>query len=111
MCGSIIARLEATPAGFQLRPERASAVFVLAPPLDHEHAEVLALLADGEAWSSSALGLALGTSQRSVQRALLALQDEGRVRGLGSGRARRWLASPIAGFTTLLLLPSGSPLE
>jgi biotin operon repressor len=31
---------------------------------------VLAFLADGESWSSSALALALGTSQRTVQRAL-----------------------------------------
>jgi hypothetical protein len=106
-----LAHLEAAPGGFQLQPRSASAVFVLAPPLDHEHADVLALLADGEAWSSSALALALGTSQRSVQRALTALLDDEKARGMGSGRARRWLASPIAEFTTLLLLPPGSPLD
>jgi hypothetical protein len=106
-----LARLEATPEGFLLRPRTAAALVVLAPPLDHEHAGVLALLADGESWSSSALALALGTSQRTVQRGLLALEQEGKARCLGRGRARRWLASPLAGFTTTLLLPTALPLD
>jgi hypothetical protein len=106
-----LAKLEATPSGFALQLPSAGDVFVLAPPLDHEHGDVLGLLADGEAWSSSAIALALGTSQRGVQRALRALQDDGKARGIGSARARRWLASPIEGFTTLLLLPPALPLD
>jgi hypothetical protein len=107
----LLAALEATPAGFQLQPRAAASVCVLAPPLDHEHASVLALLSDGEAWSSSALALALGASQRTVQRALLELESEGTARSLGRGRAQRWLAPPIAGFTTSLLLPAALPLD
>jgi hypothetical protein len=106
-----LAQLEATPSGFSLQPQSASDVVVLAPPLDHEHGDVLGLLADGEAWSSSAIALALGTSQRGVQRALRALQDDGKARGIGSARTRRWTASPIEGFTTLLLLPPALPLD
>ncbi len=37
---------------------------MLARPVEEEHAAVLAFLADGESWSSSALALALGASQR-----------------------------------------------
>jgi hypothetical protein len=40
---------------------------VLAGPVEEEHAAVLAFLVDGESWSSSALALELGTSQRTVQ--------------------------------------------
>jgi hypothetical protein len=102
-----LVRIEATARGFALMPRRrASAVAVLLPPIDGESASLLALLADGEAWSSSALALALGTSQRTVQRALVALETEGRVRSLGQARARRWLAPPLSGFTTSLLLPA-----
>ena len=71
----------------------------------------VALLADGAAWSTSALALALGASQRTVQRALVELEAEGRVRSIGRARARRWLAPPLAGFTTILLLPAALPLE
>jgi len=106
-----LATLEATPSGFQLQPREGSEVCVLAPPVEHEHASVLALLADGEAWSSSALALALGASQRTVQRALLALESDGTSRSLGRGRARRWLAPPLAGFTTILLLPAALSLD
>jgi hypothetical protein len=81
-------------------------VLVLAPPIESPDAAVLALLADGEAWSTSALALALGWSQRTVQRALRALEDADKVRGLGDGRSRRWLSSPVSGFTTTLLLPA-----
>jgi len=82
---------------------------VLMRPVDERHAAVLALLADGESWSSSALALALGTSQRSVQRALDRLAAAGKVEGFGRGRARRWLTPPTPGITTMLLLPSGLP--
>ena len=55
---------------------------------------MLALLSDGESWSSSALGLALDTSQRTVQRALDELAVAGKVQSFGRGRARRWLTPP-----------------
>lgn len=101
----LLAEVRATAGGFMLLP-RSGEVLVLAPPIESVDAEVLALMADGEAWSTSALALALGSSQRSVQRALSALEASGKVRALGRGRARRWLAAPIAGFATTLLLPA-----
>jgi len=104
-----LARIEATAAGFALRPPDGRAVAVLAPPIDGEEAALLALLADGAAWSTSALALALGASQRTVQRALAALQAQGRVRAVGRARTQRWLAPPLAGFTTILLLPAALP--
>jgi DeoR/GlpR family transcriptional regulator of sugar metabolism len=79
---------------------------VLARPVEEKHAPVLAFLADGEAWSSSALALALSTSQRTVQRALDELAAAGKVRSFGRGRARRWTTPPMPGFTTPLLLPA-----
>jgi hypothetical protein len=82
---------------------------VLARPFEDEHGAVLACLADGETWSSSALALALGTSQRTVQRALDSLADAGRVQWFGHGRARRWMTPPVPGFTTMLLLPAALP--
>jgi DNA-binding transcriptional ArsR family regulator len=100
-----LADVRATPGGFALLP-RSGEVLVLAPPIDSPDAAVLALMADGEAWSTSALALALGASQRTVQRALGALETSGQVRTLGRGRARRWLSAPIGGFATTLLLPS-----
>jgi hypothetical protein len=100
-----VADVRATKRGFAIAPRRAREVVVLAPPVEDEHAEVLALLADGEAWSSSALALALGASQRTVQRALEALTASGKVQALGHARARRWITTPVAGFTTTLLLP------
>jgi predicted ArsR family transcriptional regulator len=84
---------------------------VLAPPVEGEHAAVLAFLADGESWSSSALALALGTSQRTVQRALDSLAAEARVQSFGRGRARRWMSAPVPGFTTALLLPGPPPID
>jgi DNA-binding transcriptional ArsR family regulator len=104
-----IARISATPRGFALAPRRAREVVVLAQPLDERHGEVLAFLSDGESWSSSALALALGASQRSVQRALDALAEAGKVQAFGRGRARRWLTPPVPGFTTTLLLPAPLP--
>jgi hypothetical protein len=104
-----LARIEATPRGFALTPCNARAVVVHVPPIDGEQASLLALLADGAAWSTSALALALGASQRTVQRALVDLQSAGRVRSIGRARAQRWLAPPLAGFTTNLLLPASLP--
>ena len=101
-----LARVSATPRGFALAPRRAREVLVLAPPVEDEHAAVLAFLADGESWSSSALALALGASQRTVQRALDALAAAGKVEPFGRGRARRWVTPPVPGFTTALLLPA-----
>jgi hypothetical protein len=101
--------VSATARGFALTPRRAGEVVVLARPLEERHGEVLAFLADGESWSSSALALALGASQRSVQRALDALAAGGKVQAFGRGRARRWLTPPVPGFTTTLLLPAPLP--
>ena len=105
------ADVNATKQGFALAPRRAREVVVLAPPLDEPHAAVLALLADGESWSSSALSLALGTSPRTVQRALDALAESGKVRWFGRGRARRWMTPLLPGFTTILLLPGPLPSD
>jgi hypothetical protein len=105
----IQAGVSATQRGFALAPRRAREVVVLAPPVDGEHASVLAFLADGESWSSSALALALGTSQRTAQRALDSLAAAGKVRSSGRGRARRWMTALVPGFTTTLLLPAPLP--
>ena len=103
------ATINATKQGFALSAWRARDIVVLAPPEEDDHAAVLALLSDGEAWSSSALALALGASQRTVQRALDTLAAAGKAEPLGRGRARRWIARPAAGFTTVLLLPGPPP--
>lgn len=100
-----VADIAATKRGFALMPARAHEVVVLARPIEEKHGAVLALLADGESWSSSALALALGASQRSVQRALEVLAGAGTIRSVGEGRARRWMMPPVIGFTTTLLLP------
>ena len=105
-----LARIEATERGFVLRPERQRNVAVLVPPIGGDTASLLALLADGAAWSTSALALAMNASQRTVQRSLRALETEQRVRSIGRARAQRWLAPPLAGFTTILLLPTALPL-
>jgi hypothetical protein len=101
-----LATVSATKQGFALAPRRAREVVVLARPVEEEHAAVLAFLTDGESWSSSALALALGASQRTVQRALDSLAAAGKVQSLGRGRARRWVTPPPTGFTTTLLLPA-----
>jgi hypothetical protein len=103
-----LVRIEATERGFKLTSKR-EPVVVLKPPIDGEEASLLALLADGATWSTSALALALDTSQRTVQRALVELETTKRVRSIGRGRAQRWLAPPLAGFTTILLLPASLP--
>jgi hypothetical protein len=105
-----LARVSATKRGFVLAPRRAREVVVLAQPVDGEHAGVIALLADGESWSTSALALALGASQRTVQRALDSLGAAGKAQSFGRGRARRWMTPPVGGFTTTLLLPAPLPI-
>lgn len=103
-----LAGIEATDDGFVLKP-RARDVAVLTPPDDGPHAALTALLADGEAWSSSALAIALGTSARTVQRALDQLAAMDKVQGFGRGRARRWTTPPVPQFPTILLLPGPLP--
>ena len=103
--------IEASARGFALVPRDGRAVVVLVPPIDGDQASLLALLADGAAWSTSALALALGASQRTVQRALVELEAAGQVRSIGRARAQRWLSPPLVGFTTILLLPAALPPE
>jgi hypothetical protein len=106
-----LADVRATTRGFALIPRRRREVVVLARPVEETHATVLAFLADGESWSSSALALALATSQRTVQRSLDALAAAGKVQAFGHGRARRWMTPPVPGFTTPLLLPAPLPID
>jgi len=105
-----LANIDATARGFILRPHGNRTVVVLAPPIDSDQASLVALLSDGAAWSTSALALALGASQRTVQRALVELEAAGRVRSIGQARAQRWLSPPLTGFTTILLLPAALPI-
>jgi len=100
-----LTRINATPRGFALALLKARAVLVLAPPIDGPAGEIVALLEGGESWSTSALACALGSSQRSVQRALRQLEETAAVRAIGHGRSRRWLAPALGGFATTLLLP------
>jgi len=104
-----LADITATPRGFALMPRGAREVLVLARPVEEEYAAVLALLSDGEAWSSSALALALGASQRTMQRALDSLAAARKVQWIGRGPARRWMTPPVPGFATTLLLPAPLP--
>ncbi|PRX36299.1 hypothetical protein B0G75_101488 [Paraburkholderia sp. BL18I3N2] len=106
-----VAGVSATRRGFALVPRHGQEVVVLARPVEDKHAPVLALLADGESWSSSALALALGASQRTVQRTLDTLAAQDKVQSLGRGRARRWMTPPMPGFTTTLLLPAPLPID
>jgi hypothetical protein len=106
-----LAGVSATKRGFALVPRRAREVVVLARPVEEKHAAVLAFLADGESWSSSALALALRASQRTVQRAVDSLAAAGKVQSFGRGRARRWMTPPVPGFTTTLLLPASLPSD
>jgi hypothetical protein len=103
------AAIDATKGGFALAPRDRTGVAVLAPPLDEPHADVLALFSDGEAWSSSALAIALDTSARTVQRALEQLSAAGKVLSVGRGRTQRWLTPTPGAFSTLLLLPGPLP--
>ncbi|MCC2611492.1 helix-turn-helix domain-containing protein [Neorhizobium petrolearium] len=104
-----LADVRATKRGFALVPRHASEVVVLAPPVEEQHAAVLAFLADGESWSSSALAIALGLSPRTVQRALEQLAAAGKVQSYGRGPARRWMTPPVSDFPTTLLLPGPLP--
>jgi hypothetical protein len=106
-----VAAVSATKRGFTMAPLHAREVVVLARPVEEQHAAVLAMLTDGEFWSSSALALALGASQRTVQRALDSLSATGKAQALGQGRARRWTTTPLLGFTTVMLLPSPLPTD
>ena len=106
-----LADISATTRGFTIRARGGREIVVLARPIDAEHPGVLALLADGESWSSSALALALGSSQRSVQRALESLAAAGTVHALGRGRSRRWMTPVVPGFATTLLLPAPLPID
>jgi len=106
-----LADISATKRGFALAPCRAQKVVVLARPVEEKHATVLALLADGESWSSSALALALGTSQRTAQRALYSLAEAGKVQSFGRARTLRWMTPPTPGFATTLLLPAPLPID
>jgi tetratricopeptide (TPR) repeat protein len=106
-----LADVIATKQGFALVPRGGREVVVLARPVEDENGDVLAFLADGESWSSSALAIALGTSQRTVQRALDSLATAGKVQSFGRARARRWITPPVPGFTTTLLLPAPLPID
>jgi hypothetical protein len=106
-----LASVSATKQGFALSPRRAREVVVLAPSVEEQHAAVLAFLADGESWSSSALAIALGASPRTVQRALDQLAAAGKVQWFGRGRARRWMTPLVPGFPTILLLPGPLPSD
>jgi hypothetical protein len=106
-----LADVNATKQGFALAPRRAPEVVVLAPPVEGQHGTVLAFLADGESWSSSALAIALGASPRTVQRALDLLAATGKVQSFGRGRALRWMTPPVPGFPTILLLPGPLPSD
>jgi hypothetical protein len=106
-----LADVSATKRGFALAPSRARDVVVLAPPVEEQNAAVLAFLADGESWSSSALAIALGASARTVQRALDSLAAVGKAQSFGRGRARRWMTPPVTGFPTVLLLPGPLPSD
>jgi hypothetical protein len=106
-----LADISATKRGFALAPRRAGEVVVLAPLVEEPHAAVLAFLADGESWSSSALAIALGASPRTVQRALEQLAAAGKVQSIGRGRGLRWMTPPVPGFPTTLLLPGALPSD
>ncbi|ANM11179.1 MULTISPECIES: hypothetical protein [unclassified Rhizobium] len=106
-----LAEVSATKRGFALSPLGAREIAVLSPLVEGPHGAVLAFLADGEAWSSSALAIALAASPRTVQRALDSLAGEGKVQSLGRGRARRWMSPPLPGFPTILLLPGPLPSD
>lgn len=106
-----LAGVTATPRGFALVPLIAADVVLLARPVEEKHAAVFAFLADGESWASSALALALGASQRTVQRVLDELASTGKVQSFGRGRARRWMTPPVPGFATTLLLPVPLPSD
>lgn len=99
-----IADVQATATGFALMPHGSRVVRVLHPPTGGAAGMLLALLAGGQPWSTTALAEALGTSTRTVQRTLRELEAAGTVAGHGAGRARRWSSAGLPGFATSLLL-------
>lgn len=101
--------LLATPRGYRLVPQDIDRVVVLSGPEDGRSGDILALLADGQPWSSSALALALRSSQRTIQRALEALALTGRITAYGQGRTRRWHLPRQAAFAPHLLLTPAPP--
>lgn len=105
------ADITATRDGFAFVPHKKCSIVVIAPPMEEEHGDVLALLSDGEAWASSALSIALDTSPRTIQRALERLAENGKVQPIGHGRARRWMTPPLTTFPTVLLLPGPLPSD
>ncbi len=105
----VFAEIKSTQSGYRLVPHCTENLVVLDQPIQEKYADLLAILADGEAWSSSALAMVLGTSQRTVQRSLESLADSGKVQSFGRGQARRWVTSPLPGVTTILLLPGPLP--
>jgi hypothetical protein len=106
-----LADMSATKRDFALASLRKREVVVLAPPVEEQQAAVIAFLADGESWSSSALTIARGANPRTVQRALDSLAAASKVRWFGRGRARRWMTPPVTGFPTILLLPGPLPSD
>jgi DNA-binding winged helix-turn-helix (wHTH) protein len=98
------AELVATVQGYALVPRSGQPLERLLPVDDADASALWALLRGGEAWATSALSAALGKSQRAVQRALAELEQAGKVRGTGAGRARRWVAVSDSGLATGLLL-------
>jgi hypothetical protein len=103
--------VSATKQGFKFEPRTATDIAVLVPPVEEQDTAMLAFLADGESWSSSALAIALGSSPRTVQRALDSLSAAGKVQSFGRGPARRWITPPVPGFPTILLLPGRLPID
>lgn len=104
--GSVVA----TAGGYRLVPDNATAVVMIEPLAGTRHAQLLALLGDGEAWTSLAVAEALGASRRTAQRSLEALSREGLVRKQGAGSAQRWRAPGVDPIALAMLLPAaGNP--
>lgn len=101
-----LAEICARGDGYAFAPLGTKQVALLLPASDGHDSALLALLADGQRWSTSALALALATSQRHVQRALAELVRSGKVHAHGRGRSQRWSA-PSAAFAPAMLLPAG----
>ena len=105
-----LATVSATERGFALAPRRAREVIVLARPVEEKHAAVLAFLADGESWSSSALALALRRQPaHRAARARRACAQPARCSRSVAGARARWMTPPMPGLTTTLLLPAPLP--
>ena len=101
-----LAEVKATKQGFALAPLGMRETLVLARPVEEPLGAVLAFLEDGELWSSSSLALALGSSQRTVQRSLDSLAEAGKVQSFGNGRAKRWVTPPLPGIASFCCCPT-----